>query len=329
MAIKIIQAGLFTTVQDLGRKGYESYGFSPAGAMDYKAHTLANSLVGNDSKEATLEMTLRGIEFLVTSKKTMATAGADMELTINDVPYPIGKAIDLNEGDKVVFGGVKNGARTYLAFNGGIDLERELDSYATHTRSGIGGYKGRALKAKDVLKIVGGPADGLLKEVVKEDSEPTEIRFIFGQQKDRFDKENIEKFISEEYTFTKDSDRMGARLEGEPIVAQEGHDILSEPTQFGSIQIPKNGQPIILLADRQTAGGYTKIGTVIKVDLPVIAQKKPGEKIIFRAVSIEEAENLYKESLQELDEEKDLIASNDFKTVRRIDAMSVSTLIGG
>lgn len=329
MAIKIIQPGLFTTVQDLGRKGYESYGFSPAGAMDYKAHILANKLVGNDINQATLEMTVRGIEFLVTSKTTMATAGADMELTINDEPYPIGQAIDLKKDDRVVFGGVRSGARTYLTFSGGLDLIRELDSYSTHTRSGIGGLKGRTLKANDTLPLKGSLSSTFLSEVKADDEASLEVRFIYGQQKDRFDEENIDKFVSSDYVFTKDSDRMGARLEGEVIVAKDGHDILSEPTQFGSIQIPKNGQPIILLADRQTAGGYTKIGTVIKVDLPVIAQRKPGDKITFKPVSIEEAEKLYKESLQSLNEDDNLRPSNDFKSVRRVDSISVSTLFGG
>ena len=331
MAIKINQPGLFTTVQDLGRRGYESYGFSPAGAMDYKSYCLANALVGNDFTKATLEMTFQGASFTVLKKTTMATAGATMNLTVNDQPYRIGTIIDLDKGDQVVFGSVESGVRTYVAFSGGLDIPSELGSYATHTRSKIGGYQGRVLKQGDVLKVVGGQADVPILEVKAEDDQDKtdEIRFILGQEAERFNEENQALFKSSEYTISKDTDRMGARLEGPAIKADDGHDILSAPTQFGSVQIPKNGQPIILLADRQTAGGYTKIATVAKVDLPKIAQKQPGDKVRFKEISVESASLLYKESLEQLQNKADLVPSTDFEAVRRTDALSVSHLIGG
>lgn len=331
MTIKITEPGLFTTVQDLGRRGYESYGFSPAGAMDYRSYCLANALVGNGFTKATLEMTFQGAQFTVLKKTTIATAGAPMKLTVNNQPYRIGTIIDLDKGDQVVFGSVESGVRTYVAFTGGLDLPSELGSYATHTRSGIGGYKGRVLRAGDILKTIGGHADVPLLEVdeVIETHEVEEIRVILGQESERFNAEYQNLFKSSEYTVSKDTDRMGARLEGPAIKSDDGHDILSAPTQYGSIQIPKNGQPIILLADRQTAGGYTKIATVAKVDLPKIAQKQPGDRIRFKEISVESASALYKESLEQLQNKIDLVPSKDFEAVRRTDANSVSKLIGG
>lgn len=329
MALKIINPGLFTTVQDLGRYGYESYGFTPAGVMDYESYYLVNSLLGNDFTCGVLEMTLSGITFEVTRSTSMATAGAEMELTINGEPFDIGTAIDLIKGDIVKFGGVTDGARTYAAFSGGFNLEKELGSYATHTRSGMGGFKGRVLKAGDILPVSGKTVNHNVSKINKKVSPGSEIRFIPGQQHDRFDAANKEIFANNEYTVTKDSDRMGCRLDGPEIEAADSRDILSEPTQFGSIQVPKNGQPIVLLADRQTAGGYKKIGTVAKVDLPKIAQKKPGEKITFKEISAEEAVKLYKDSLNSLTDGSYIETSVKFNHARRRDALSIEQLIGG
>lgn len=329
MALKIINPGLFTTVQDLGRYGYESYGFTPAGVIDYESYYLANALLGNDYNCGVLELTLYGITFEVLHSTSMSSAGAEMELTINEEPFETGTAVDLVKGDIVRFGGVKKGARTYIAFSGGLDLPKELGSYSTHTRSQMGGYKGRVLKAGDILPVKGKTVEHNFPVITKILTEDTEIRFIPGQQNDRFDSVNKRIFTESEYTLTKDSDRMGCRLEGPAVEAADDDDILSEPTQFGSIQVPKNGQPIVLLADRQTAGGYKKIGTVAKVDLPKIAQKKPGEKITFTEVSVDEASQLYKDSLKALTDGSYINTSVNFKNARRRDALSITQLIGG
>lgn len=329
MALKIINPGLFTTVQDLGRYGYESYGFTPAGVMDYESYYLANALLGNDYNCGVLELTLYGITFEVLHSTSMSSAGAEMELTINEEPFETGTAVDLVKGDIVRFGGVKKGARTYIAFSGGLDLPKELGSYSTHTRSKMGGYKGRVLKAGDILPVKGKTVEHNFPVITKILTEDTEIRFIPGQQNDRFDSVNKRIFTESEYTLTKDSDRMGCRLEGPAVESADDDDILSEPTQFGSIQVPKNGQPIVLLADRQTAGGYKKIGTVAKVDLPKIAQKKPGEKITFTEVSVDEASQLYKDSLKALTDGSYINTSVNFKNARRRDALSITQLIGG
>lgn len=329
MALKIINPGLFTTVQDLGRYGYESYGFTPAGVMDYESFYLANALLNNEQSCAVLEMTLNGVTFEVTNRTSMATAGAKMSLTVNDQPYDIGTCIDLIKGDIVKFGGVTEGTRTYAAFSGGFIIEPELGSFATHTRSKMGGYKGRVLQSGDVLPIAGKTVNHNSAEAVKTLDLSAEIRFIPGQQYDHFDAKNINTFTSNEYTMTKDSDRMGARLSGPVLEAFETEDILSEPTQFGSIQVPKNGQPIVLLADRQTAGGYKKIGTVAKVDLPKFAQKKPGDKIVFKEISAEDAAALYKESIASLTDGTYIETSVKFNNVRRHDALTTAKLIGG
>ncbi|CAM4297247.1 biotin-dependent carboxyltransferase family protein [Jeotgalicoccus halotolerans] len=329
MALKIINPGLFTTVQDLGRYGYESYGFTPAGVMDYESYYLANALLGNDYNCGVLELTLYGITFEVLHSTSMSSAGAEMELTINEEPFETGTAVDLVKGDIVKFGGVKKGARTYIAFSGGLDLPKELGSYSTHTRSQMGGYKGRVLKAGYILPVKGKTVEHNFPVITKILTEDTEIRFIPGQQNDRFDSVNKRIFTESEYTLTKDSDRMGCRLEGPAVGSADDDDILSEPTQFGSIQVPKNGQPIVLLADRQTAGGYKKIGTVAKVDLPKIAQKKPGEKITFTEVSVDEASQLYKDSLKALTDGSYINTSVNFKNARRRDALSITQLIGG
>lgn len=329
MALKIINPGLFTTVQDLGRYGYESYGFTPAGVMDYESYYLANALLGNDYNCGVLELTLYGITFEVLHSTSMSSAGAEMELTINEEPFDTGTAVDLVKGDIVKFGGVKKGARTYIAFSGGLDLPKELGSYSTHTRSKMGGYKGRVLKAGNILPVKGKTVEHNFPVITKVLTEDTEIRFIPGQQNDRFDSVNKRIFTESEYTLTKDSDRMGCRLEGPAVESADDDDILSEPTQFGSIQVPKNGQPIVLLADRQTAGGYKKIGTVAKVDLPKIAQKKPGEKITFTEVSVDEASQLYKDSLKALTDGSYINTSVNFKNARRRDALSITQLIGG
>lgn len=329
MALRIINPGLFTTVQDFGRYGYESFGFTPAGAMDYESYYLANALLGNELNCAVLEMTLSGVTFEVLHSTSMGTAGANMTLMINEQPFDIGAAVDLVKGDIVKFGGVVKGARTYVSFSGGLDLPKELGSYATHTRSKMGGFKGRTLKAGDVLSVKEKTVEHYFRKINKELAEGNEIRFIPGQQHDRFDADNQKIFTTSEYTVTKDSDRMGCRLAGAGVEAADGDDILSEPTQFGSIQIPQNGQPIILLADRQTAGGYKKIGTVAKVDLPKIAQKKPGETITFKEINIEAATRLYKESLSALTDGSYIETSVNFRHARRWEALSVAQLMEG
>ncbi len=327
MGIKIIHPGIYTTIQDEGRFGYESLGFSPAGAMDYESYYLANQLIGNDLNTPVLEMTLKGAKFQVTSNVTIGTAGADMPLLINDEEYKVGAAIDLIKGDVVEFGVARKGVRTYVAFLGGFDIKPELGSYSTHSRSKIGGF-GRPLQPFDVVDLNGGLARHGYKVVTKDIDTSNVIRVVKGQQYDYFDEKNLDNFFHSEYTVSKDSDRMGYRLDGESVEA-ESHDIISETILFGSIQIPKNGKPIILLSDRQTAGGYTKIATVAKVDIQKIAQKKPGDKIQFKLIEVEEAVELYKEHLRAIKNKEFIGTTKEFSNVRRPVSERIHTLIGG
>lgn len=315
MSLKVKNPGLFTTVQDNGRYGHQAEGFSPAGAMDWRAYMLANLLLGNDINSAALEMTLYGASFEVTEDVTIATAGAKMPIQVNDEEREIGTTIPLSKGETLTFGAAASGSRTYLAACGGFDVPRIFGSASTHTRSGIGGIRGRTLQAGDRLKVNGGSFTSGIDKISDFDADDV-IRVIPGQQYDRF-KEKLSVFYENGYELTKDCDRMGFRLDGAVIEAADGHDVLSEPTQLGSIQIPKNGKPIILLNDRQTAGGYARIATVALADIPKLVQKRQGDKIHFKEIDVKEAAALYKEEIERIESGVYFEASNNFSTHRR------------
>lgn len=326
MTFTVKDSGLFSTVQDLGRTGYQSLGFSPAGALDYRSHYLANQLLGNDPDDAVIEMTFQGMILAVKKDTVIATAGSNMIFTINGVPCQVGMAVNVFKGDEIFFGRTQDGARTYMAVLGGVDVPEILNSRSTHTRSGIGGHNGRQFKPGDVIKPLDGEFSGEYKEI-KAIEEDTGIRVIAGQQYDYFTDTAKAALVENGYKISKDSDRMGFRLNGETLESSSGHDVLSEPTQLGSIQVPKNGQPIILLNDRQTAGGYTRIATVIQSDIPKLVQMSPGETITFSLVSVEEATELYKEELQNLKDGSYLQPSTDFTSMRRKEAHKISELM--
>lgn len=299
MALKVMNPGLFTTVQDMGRYGHQAEGFSPAGAMDYRAYMLANRLLGNDMNAAALEMTLHGASFEVLEDIIIATAGAKMPMHVDNREVDIGTVVTLSKGEKLSFGAAVSGSRTYLAAEGGFDVRLVLGSASTHTRSGIGGFDGRTLKAGDRLKVHGGGVPRRLARVKVLDDDEI-IHVIPGQQYERF-KENLDAFYESGYELSKDCDRMGFRLDGSVIEAEAGHDVLSEPTQLGSVQIPKDGKPIILLNDRQTAGGYARIATVALADIPKLVQKRQGDRIYFKEIDVREASGRYKEEIEKID----------------------------
>lgn len=315
MALKVKNPGLFTTVQDLGRHGHQAEGFSPAGAMDWRAFKLANMMLGNDRNAAQLEMTLHGAAFEVLEDITIATAGAEMPMQVDGKEMEIGTVVPLSKGETLTFGGATQGARTYLAAAGGFDVAEILGSRSTHTRSGIGGMQGRTLKSGDRIRVHGGRVTDHLLKVDSFDTDEV-IRVIPGQQYDRF-KENLTVFYESGYELTKDCDRMGFRLDGPVVGAREGHDVLSEPTQLGSIQIPKDGKPIILLNDRQTAGGYARIATVALADIPKLVQKRQGDTIRFKEIDVLEAVELYKAEIEKIDSGVYLKTDNDFSAHTR------------
>ncbi len=299
--IRIIKPGLLTTVQDLGRSGYQQYGVTVSGVMDNASARLANILVGNDEGEGLLEITMLGPEIELLEDMVVAITGGDLLPVLNGNAVAMGKSILAKSGDRLAFRGVKNGCRSYVAFSGGIQVPILMGSKATFTRGSIGGFEGRALKTGDILTI-GDPGKPLnlligreLRESWYEYNQTIELRVVLGPQADAFTEAGVKTFFSNAYAVTNECDRMGYRLEGEKIQHKKGGDIISDGIAMGAIQIPSHGQPIIMMADRQTTGGYTKIGNVVTVDLPKVAQAKPGDKIVFKEVALEEAHRLLRE----------------------------------
>lgn len=308
MSVKVLRAGLLTTVQDTGRFGSQKYGVIVSGAMDSYSLRLANILVGNNEHEATLEITLYGTSLQFDEDTLIAITGGDLCATIDGVIAPLWRPIVVKKKSILKFNSAIKGSRAYVAFSGGIDTPLTLGSKSTYLRANIGGFKGRAIQKGDIIPIGEGNKDlfqrvekgGInwsinFKELIcfKQD---IVIRMVKGTEFDRFDKVNRETLLKNAYTLTIQSDRMGYRLDGSPISLTDKFELLSEGVTFGTIQIPPNGQPIILMADRQTTGGYPKIGQVITADLPSLAQLQPTATIRFKEVSLEEAETVFIEN---------------------------------
>jgi len=298
MAVIFIESpGFYTTVQDHGRYGYQRYGMPVSGAMDTYSLILANLLVGNPPGAAVLEATFTGPEIMIISKTAIAITGADMGPLKNGVPVTMNMTIKVKDGDLISFAGLTSGCRTYIAFAGGIDVPQVMGSRSTYLRARLGGYQGRILKTGDQLQL-GVPAEKLIIKKV-----PTELltkfktnatlRIIKGPEYNRFTTEGIFNLLSTEYTVTDQSDRMGYRLSGALINHDSsGADILSAGISPGTIQVPGNGQPVILMADRQTTGGYTRIANVISADLSVAAQLIPGNLVRFSEITAGDAHEL-------------------------------------
>jgi antagonist of KipI len=298
MPVVIIQMpGFLTTVQDSGRFGYQRYGMPVSGAMDTFSLQLANILVGNKPYDACLETTLTGPEILFETVGAIAVCGADMSPCINGKSIPLNKTIDVRRGDLLSFGDLKSGCRSYIAFAGGINVPLLMGSRSTYIRTKTGGFNGRALKAGDELPVGEISRKIIIKEIPKElipeyKTRQT-VKILPGPEYIQFDDETVSHFIKSEYTITDQSDRMGYRLSGYPLISKSGnHDIISAGICPGTIQVPGNGQPIILMADCQTSGGYNRIAHIISVDLGLMAQLKPGDIVYFNEISLEKAQEL-------------------------------------
>ncbi len=307
MGIRVLKAGMLTTVQDLGRNGYQSQGFSVAGVMDVRSFKIANLLLDNPENEAVLEFTLIGPTLQFTSETIIAITGGDFQPTINGNPAPMYTALYMNRGDILKFGSARTGSRGYIAFSSYLDIPVVMGSRCTNLKSKIGGFKGRKLHDEDYIsfRIKRRYLPFFLSrklDLDEFDQEEAELRVVLGPQCDMFTKDGIHTFLSETYMVTSDFDRMGCRMEGPFIASKNGSDIISDGIAFGSVQVPSHGKPIILLADRQTTGGYAKIATVATVDIPKLVQRKTDHKIRFKAITVEEAQKLY------LEEEKEYVA---------------------
>jgi len=309
MATVIVHtAGLLTTVQDRGRYGYQRFGMPVSGAMDVFSLELANLLVGNDPGDAGLEATISGPELEFTGATWIAITGADMDPHLNGQGIPMNTPIDVRPGDRLGFRGLRSGCRAYIAFAGGIAVPPVMGSRSTYLRAGIGGFQGRAIMPGDELPLGEleslSPSDLLIRGadqrkprlkklpdgLIREYKHEQLIRVISGPEAHYFEIAGLRSFLSTEYTVTAQSDRMGYRLTGEPIRHKEGMtNIISAGISLGTVQVPGDGQPIILMADRQTSGGYARIANVIAADLTLIAQMRPGDKIRFKETTLDVA----------------------------------------
>ena len=281
-----------TTVQDLGRPGYLRVGIPDSGPMDREAFVLANRLVGNPDGAAGLECTLIGPRLEFGDARVIAMTGADMAAALNGAEAPRWQALRVKAGDVLKLGPARAGVRAYVAVNGGITTPPALGSRSTYVRGRLGGLGGRALRKGDQLPL--GPAGAVGTGRVKPDRIPDyaaepEIRVVLGPQDDRFTARGVAAFLEGPYEMLPQSDRMGARLKGPFIEHTRGHDIVSDGVALGGIQVIGDGQPIVLLVDRQSTGGYTKIATVCSFDIARIGQVKPGQRLRFRKVTVAEA----------------------------------------
>lgn len=309
MGFRVIKGGMLTTVQDLGRSGYQSQGFNVGGVMDVRSFRIANLLLDNPENEAVLECTLIGPTLEFTAAQIIAITGGDFRPELNDEPVPMYTAIYVNKGDVLKLGSARTGRSCYIAFSNYLQAPVVMGSRSTNLKCGIGGFKGRKLMDGDFL-------DMRIKRRVYlpyflsrtlpireyEDSAVT-LRVIMGPQEQMFTHRGIDLFLNSEFTVSGNFDRMGVRLDGSFIETKRGSDIISDGIALGAVQVPAHGKPIILLADRQTTGGYAKIATVASVDLPKLAQCRTDDRIRFRRITVEEAQALLREeenSLQEM-----------------------------
>ena len=304
LSMKILTPGPLATLQDAGRFGYMSTGFGSGGAMDTRSMQIANILVGNDPGDGVIEMTMLGLSAQFNCDSIFALTGADMNPMLNGESIPMYQAVEVHKGDKLTMSAARKGMRGYLAVAGGFDIPLAMGSMSTNLKCGIGGFQGRKLSAGDVLPLRCSVTPSLLglSACEPENNYPNtvKVRVVLGPQDDYFTEKGLETFLNTFYKVSGQSDRMGVRLEGDPIENKNGVDIISDGIAYGSVQIPASGTPIIMMADRQTTGGYAKIATVITADLPKIAQAKPGSMICFAAVTEKEAVRLLKKEKKQL-----------------------------
>jgi biotin-dependent carboxylase-like uncharacterized protein len=311
-AFAVLTPGGYTTIQDKGRYGYQQMGIPVSGVLDAFAFQAANLLVGNLKNAAAMEITVMGPRLEIAVEADIAVTGAEIGMTVNAQAVEGWKSFRVQPGDILDIQQVKSGCRAYLAISGGIDVPEVMGSRATYVGGKIGGYRGRILKAGDVIKC------GHARHPVRVREAPADmiprypsdivIRAIPGPQNDFF-REGLDIIFQSDFMVSTKADRMGYRLQGPKVELKKGmpKSIISEPTMPGGVQIPADEQPIILMVE-QTVGGYTKIVTVISVDLPKVAQATPGDTIRFERVSLETAHLLYQEQLKKMQELEESLA---------------------
>lgn len=335
MSLRVVKPGALSSLQDLGRAGYQRFGVIASGVMDEWSHRVANLLVGNACDEATLEITLLGPSLVFEASTLVCLTGADLAPRIAGSVVPMNRPVLVRKGAQLDFGGRVSGCRAYLAVHGGFAVEPVMGSRSTYLRAGLGGFEGRALRKGDVLATGGSnhlrlypglgaaleasgdpfvsfaesrfaPVDHPSRRLARArgadpatdaaapgDGEPTiTIRAIAGQQWEAFDEAARKNFFGSPYLVGLNSDRMGFRMEGPALGLRAPLEMISQGVTFGTVQVPPDGQPIVLMADRQTAGGYPKIASVAAVDLPLLAQCLPRDAVRFERVTLDHAQRL-------------------------------------
>lgn len=300
--LKVLDAGPYTTFQDMGRLGYQDVGVPVSGALDRVSARLANVLVGNTAGAAVLEMLLQGMSFEVQADSArVALFGCDAALAVSgarQLSVPAGRSVRLVRGDVVKVTSLGRSLCGYIAVQGGFNLPLQLGSASTYVRAGIGGFQGRVLRRGDMLPLSRPdveirPEKALCAPYDYAFEQP--IRVMLGPQDDYFTARAKDNFFSGQYVVSDKADRMGFRLDGPALEHVDSYDLVSDGIVSGAIQVPGSGTPIVLLADAQTTGGYPKIATVISSDIPVLARRRPGAVVKFQQVSLEEAQSLARE----------------------------------
>lgn len=310
--ITVMKPGLQDTIQDMGRYGYQKFGVIVGGVMDPFSHRTANLLVGNGGQEATLEMTLVGPRLLFEQDVVIAICGGDLQPTIGKISVPMWKPVYIRKGSELKFGAALAGSRSYLAVAGGFNVPIVLNSRSTYVKAGLGGFEGRPLKKGDVL-LNNNPTDAsvsikkkleigtdifhapdwqIASKLLPKLSKRYEIRVMRGRQYVLFDEPSQSRFWNEPFTVSSLSDRMGYRLNGPKLQLKKPSELISEAVTFGSIQVPSDGNPIILAADRQTTGGYPKIGQISSINFTKLAQAKAGDELSFTEVTIAQSHQI-------------------------------------
>lgn len=311
MSIEVLKPGALSLLQDRGRYGWQRFGVVVGGAMDEWAHRSANALVGNVRDEATLEATLMGPSLLFRQARVIALCGASLSARIGQAEVPLNRAVLVREGARLDFGKRQGGMRVYLAVRAGFAVPPVMGSRSTYVRGGFGGLQGRALRKGDVLEVgaeearIGRAEREALGErdfveihppdiVARRDDAqaPGRVRAIAGQHWELFTERARSAFVETDFRISPQSDRMGYRLEGPRLERQREMEMISEGVTFGTVQVPPDGQPIVLMADRQTTGGYPQIAGIASVDLPRTAQLMPGHSLRFELISLAQAQAL-------------------------------------
>jgi antagonist of KipI len=305
MNLIVRSAGFLTSVQDLGRTGFRQSGVSVGGALDSHALRVANALVGNDDNAAGIEATLGQVRLQFDDERLVAWCGGAFAVRINDDGLPPGHAGLVAKNEQLTIVAPDDGGRAWLAISGGIDVPLILGSRSTDLRGNFGGHDGRALRDGDVLPLFKGRRFQIAAPWISDWGAPTPwaatahrdafLRIVRGAHWDHFTPESQNSLVTSSFSVTPDSDRMGARLDGPELERIDAADFLSEAVAPGTMQVPPNGKPILLLGDCQTIGGYPKIAHVITVDLPIAAQLRPGDPVRFHEVSLAEALDLLRE----------------------------------